>query len=185
MSLIQSVVQTDSTELTVTFEEDLDLTGASLAALESTATWELTSDGTGIDIYVTAVEIVSSDTVKLTVTRATNGQPYTLEILSADAKTLAGTPLQGEKKSYTSVVDGPEVSSVEVVSSRLVLVTFDREVFRNPDLLDPAKYVFSVVEPIGGSPLTTLKVSRVTPTIVLVTTSTQDPNTVYDLTVNP
>lgn len=182
--MIQVVEQSTDTNLIVRFDVDLDLTGNSLAAVEDLASWSVTPDGAGVGVDVLGVEVVSDSEIWLTIGLATSGEDYTLEILGAIFST-APAPLVGEQKTYTANVYAPEVASIEILSSRLVLVTFGREIFRNTDLLDTANYVFTAVEPGAAPGLETLRVSRITPTTVLVTTSTQDPAVLYDLTVNP
>lgn len=136
------------------------------------------SIGGGVEIEVTSAELVDENTVHLGVTLASDGEDYRFTILSAALFTEAGDPLFGETDDYVASVVGPRLMSVVPVSSTKVRATFERDLQTTFDAKNVSKYVFS-----GG--ISAVAVKRITPTIVDITTTEQDDNTIYGLTVNP
>jgi|GEM_PF-6730055 len=170
-----TVTQIENYLLEVTFGVPLDTT---ISEFNDAASYQIDSIGNGIDITITSAELVDENTIHLGVTLATDGEGYRFTILSSALFTEAGDPLQGEADDYVASVVGPRLISAVPLSSRLVRATFERDLQTTFDAKDTAKYVFT-----GG--LTTMAVKRITPTIVDITTSEQDDNTIYQLTVNP
>jgi|GEM_PF-5861950 len=170
--------QTGDFEVTLDFGVDVELDGAPGVAALDPASYTVTPIAIGYPVTVTAVEIdpTAPDAVLLTISVATNGQGYEVEIVG-ELEAEGGLPLQGETSSFVASVSDAGYT-VTPVGSRSLRIVFEREMRDNDDLVDPAKYVFA-----GG--LTATSVTRLGPSEVVVATSVQVTDNLYQLTVGP
>lgn len=176
---VMEVTQTGDLELTADFDVDLDLSGASGDAVRDPASWSLETDEVGAvpGAEIVGVEVVSDSRLR-----------FTLSDYSTDAKqrkvTVLGavflvdlTDMQGTEVTYDSVVSRPRVTSAVATSAKSIDVTFDRDLRRNQELFDVAKYVLS-----GG--LSTSLVTRTSPrSVTLDLAAGMTPGVVYTLSV--
>lgn len=169
-----TATQSGDLEITLTFSPVLVLTGSSGVNAAKVASWGLTSLGAGVGAEVQSVSVESESTIKLGVSLMTDGEDYEVEVLGAIDDT--GGSVQGETDSLTADVSLPNVSLVVVIDKTTVEVTFDRDMRKNADLLNPTKYSFT-----GG--ITAASVARISPRTVRVTTTEQTTDALYELTV--
>lgn len=172
-----TVNQTADLEITLSFAYAMELTGAPGDALRDPASYELTALYLGLPVTFvpSAVFVVNSTTVKLTIPLSTNGEEYRLEVVGA-LETVTAASITGALSDYFAIVSMPRVTSVVATGSRTIEVSFSRELQDNVDLINPSAYVFS-----GG--LRAEIVERIAPDRVKVTTTAQTLGQSYQLSV--
>ena len=116
--------------------------------------------------------------VDVNVSEMTDGADYKVEVNNITDKD--GNPIDVSLNKYTFVGLGgkPYVKRVEAVADNLVKVVFSERMKNNPDLRNPSKYAFN-------NGLIVIAVQSIEDDAVILLTSEQDPNLVYDLTVTP
>lgn len=133
------------------------------------------SDGYPVTVF--SVQLVSATSVRLIVTFGTDGSIYQAQITGA-LHLQSGTDLQGSSASYEADVSRPTVTDAISTSPTTVLVTFDRVMTLDADLLNPAKYSFD--NGLVAHSITTVATNQVE-----VVTGQQESDLVYELTVTP
>lgn len=151
------IVQTGDHTLRLDLTGDtLDLTGASGAAAADISSYVLSVISGVPGAAVSAVEVVSSTRIVLTLSDlSTDGGTYRITISGAIDAVVNGS-LTGTTWDYTADVSHPYVTDVLPASTREIDVTFSRDMRLNAALLTPSKYGFT-----GG--LTVVNVTRTAP----------------------
>jgi hypothetical protein len=150
--------QTGDYELSLTFGKAMKTTGPEGVLLADPATYKLEAYGAGLPagaFYPSAVNVVSSTLVRLTIPLVTRGEAYKMTVVQA-IELEAGDSALGATADWTGAVSLPHVVSVTAVNARTVEVNFDRPLEDNADLLNPSAYVFT------GGDLRADSVTRVT-----------------------
>lgn len=170
--------QTGDYEITLDFGIDIELDGVPGEAALDPASYTVTPTATGYPVTVEAVTIdpAEPDKVMLTISVVTDGQGYEVEVVGA-VEAEGGASQQGETSSFVASISDVDYT-IMPVGLRSLRIVFDREMRNNDDLLDPAKYVFT-----GG--ITAETVTRLGPSEVVVGTTQQVTDTLYQLTVGP
>jgi hypothetical protein len=153
------------------------------ANLRNPAFYQITVDDPPSAYDFGALLVTPEDTlyptyVDLTVTDCTGGEDYELvitpdKILGQDQTLLTDGNNRAE---FVGVTEDPVVLAAVPLTTTTVRVIFSKYMAQNPDLYNPASYVWT-----GG--LTTLDVEEETNSTVILTTSEQTPSAIYDLTV--
>jgi hypothetical protein len=130
-------------------------------------------------VSVTPEENVTYPTyVDLEMTDCTHGKGYTL-VITADKLTSEDDDLMtagNNEEAFTGVSELPEVLHVIPLSLTQVKVVFTKYMVQSSELMNIANYVWT-----GG--IQTLKVEQDTNSSVIVTVTTMEAATIYDLTV--
>ena len=140
-----------------------------------TSYWTFTS-GSGIQIFATSVQIQSPDTIRVGITKATNGATYTLTLPLNGLNSVLGDSYDGAAGvDFVAVANPLTVISVLPLDGQLVQVQFSDSVVKL-EALDLGNYSFSPA-------LLILDIKESMSSIYILTTAAQTPGTSYDLTI--
>ena len=167
-----SAQQTADDSIVLTFSSSIDLNTPFL----DPASYSIQEAG-GYPVSITSVQLLGASSIKLVVSLGTDGESYTVNIDGA-LKLLSGTNLQGTTADYTANVSRPSVTDAISTGANTILVTFDRDMKIDGELLDPSNYTFD-------NDLEAKEITVVAPNQVEVRTSAQTSDLVYEVTVSP
>jgi hypothetical protein len=139
--------------------------------------WDITENSIYADPSISAVEVVSGNRVRLTISEQTALGTYTIQIPTLGVTTDTGSPLVGPFSiDFLGIGVGPDVAMAKALDARTLEVIFT-EAVREDDATTVSNYSIA-------PPLTVSAAVKVTDLVYRLTTSKQTYGTVYTVTIS-